>query len=106
MFYLKLCNRLVRDPRANYDQSIGVLVKAKKYNPKVITKTSLMLGLGEKDEEVLKTMEDLRKNQVDCLTFGQVKSISFCFFFLIPLDFFNKIILKYLISICNRLNVI
>lgn len=62
---------LVRDPRANYNQSIGVLVKAKKYNPKVITKTSLMLGLGEKDEEVLKTMEDLRKNQVDCLTFGQ-----------------------------------
>ena len=62
---------LVRDPRANYNQSIGVLVKAKKYNPKLVTKTSIMLGLGEKDEDVLKTMEDLRKNNVDCLTFGQ-----------------------------------
>lgn len=62
---------LVRDPRANYHQSIGVLVKAKKYNPKLITKTSLMLGLGETDEEILRTMEDLRKNNVDCITFGQ-----------------------------------
>mgnify|MGYP001810736828 CR=1 FL=1 len=62
---------LVRDPRANYSQSIGVLVKAKQYNPKLITKTSLMLGLGEKDEDILRTMEDLRKNNVDCLTFGQ-----------------------------------
>jgi lipoic acid synthetase len=62
---------LVRDPRANYNQSIGVLVKAKKYNPKLVTKTSLMLGLGEKDEDILKTMEDLRKNNVDCLTLGQ-----------------------------------
>ena len=62
---------LVRDPRANYEQSIGVLVKAKKYNPKLVTKTSLMLGLGEKDEEILKTMEDLRENGVDCLTLGQ-----------------------------------
>jgi lipoic acid synthetase len=62
---------LVRDPRANYNQSIGVLVKAKKYNPKLVTKTSLMLGLGEKDEDILKTMEDLRENNVDCLTLGQ-----------------------------------
>lgn len=62
---------LVRDPRANYDQSIGVLVKAKKYNPKLVTKTSIMLGLGETDDEILRTMEDLRENNVDCLTFGQ-----------------------------------
>ena len=62
---------LVRDPRANYKQSIDVLVKAKRYNPSVITKTSLMLGLGETDDDILRTMEDLRRNQVDCLTFGQ-----------------------------------
>ena len=62
---------LVRDPRANYNQSIGVLVKAKQYNPSLVTKTSIMLGLGEKDEDVLRTMEDLRKHNVDCLTFGQ-----------------------------------
>jgi lipoic acid synthetase len=62
---------LVRDPRANYEQSISVLVKAKKYNPKLVTKTSLMLGLGETDDEVLKTMEDLRARGVDCITFGQ-----------------------------------
>jgi lipoic acid synthetase len=62
---------LVRDPRANYDQSISVLVKAKKYNPKLVTKTSLMLGLGETDDEILRTMEELRANNVDCITFGQ-----------------------------------
>lgn len=62
---------LARDPRANYKQSISVLVKAKKYNPKIVTKTSIMLGLGEKDDEILKTMEDLRENKVDCLTLGQ-----------------------------------
>ena len=62
---------LVRDPRANYKQSIDVLVKAKQYNPKLVTKTSIMLGLGESDEDILKTMEDLRKNNVDCLTLGK-----------------------------------
>ena len=37
----------------------------------LVTKTSLMLGLGESDDEVMRTMEDLRANEVDCLTFGQ-----------------------------------
>jgi len=37
----------------------------------VLTKTSLMLGLGERDDEILKTMDDLRKAKVDILTFGQ-----------------------------------
>lgn len=62
---------LVRDPRANYKQSISVLTKAKQYNPKLITKTSIMLGLGEKDDDILRTMEQLRENNVDCLTLGQ-----------------------------------
>jgi lipoyl synthase len=62
---------LVRDPRATYKQSINVLVNAKKANPKLVTKTSIMLGLGETDDDVLRAMEDLRKNDVDCLTLGQ-----------------------------------
>lgn len=62
---------LVRDPRANYKQSIDVLVTAKKANPNLVTKTSIMVGLGETDDDILKTMEDLRKNDVDCLTLGQ-----------------------------------
>ncbi|XP_067929055.1 lipoyl synthase, mitochondrial-like isoform X2 [Watersipora subatra] len=63
--------RFVRDPRANYKQSLSVLSHIKKYNPSLITKTSIMLGLGETDEEVRQTMKDLRENKVDCLTLGQ-----------------------------------
>lgn len=62
---------LVRDPRANYKQSLNVLVKAKEANPYVVTKTSIMLGLGETDEDIMKTMIDLRAHNVDCLTLGQ-----------------------------------
>lgn len=62
---------LVRDPRANYKQSLNVLARAKEANPKLVTKTSIMLGLGETDEDILKTMKDLRENGVDCLTLGQ-----------------------------------
>eukprot|EP00916_Digyalum_oweni_P002532 GHVL01004640.1.p1 GENE.GHVL01004640.1~~GHVL01004640.1.p1 ORF type:complete len:200 (+),score=37.50 GHVL01004640.1:483-1082(+) len=61
----------IRDKRANYKQSMGVLEKAKKFNPEVYTKTSLMLGLGETEEEVIKTMKDLRDIGADVVTFGQ-----------------------------------
>lgn len=61
----------VRDPRANYWQTIKVLAFAKQYRPDVLTKTSLMLGLGETDEEIIQTMDDLRANHVDILTLGQ-----------------------------------
>jgi len=61
----------VRDPRATYRQSLAVLRHVKSRHPGLVTKTSLMLGLGESDQEVLTTMEDLRKIGVDCLTFGQ-----------------------------------
>ncbi|XP_065314082.1 lipoyl synthase, mitochondrial-like isoform X1 [Gordionus sp. m RMFG-2023] len=65
--------KFVRDPRANYKQSLSVLEKAKSYSPHsdIITKTSLMLGLGERDDEILKTLQDLRRINVDCLTLGQ-----------------------------------
>jgi lipoyl synthase len=61
----------VRDPRAGYDQTIGVLRAAKAYRPSVLTKTSLMLGLGETDAEIRETMTDLRAAAVDILTLGQ-----------------------------------
>jgi lipoic acid synthetase len=61
----------VRDPRASYEQTLAVLEHAKKYRPGVLTKTSLMLGLGETDEEIAQTMDDLRAIDVDLLTLGQ-----------------------------------
>jgi lipoyl synthase len=61
----------VRDPRAGYAQTIGVLRAAKAYQPSVLTKTSLMLGLGETDAEIRQTMMDLRAAKVDILTLGQ-----------------------------------
>jgi lipoic acid synthetase len=61
----------VRDPRAGYEQSIEVLRAAKVYKPNVLTKTSLMLGLGETDAEIGETLADLRTAQVDLLTLGQ-----------------------------------
>jgi lipoic acid synthetase len=61
----------VRDPRAGYQQTIDVLAHAKAHRPDVLTKTSLMLGLGELDKEILETMDDLREANVDILTLGQ-----------------------------------
>jgi len=64
----------VRDPRAGYDQTLAVLAHAKHHRPGVLTKTSLMLGLGETDAEILQAMDDLRGAQVDLLTLGQYLS--------------------------------
>jgi lipoic acid synthetase len=61
----------VRDPRAGYAQTIEVLRAAKGYRPAILTKTSLMLGLGESDAEIRQTMLDLRAARVDVLTLGQ-----------------------------------
>ena len=61
----------VRDIRAGYKQTLDVLEESKKINPEVLTKTSLILGLGETDEEISKTMDDLREIDVDILTLGQ-----------------------------------
>ncbi len=61
----------VRDPRAGYQQTITVLEHAKKHRPGVLTKTSLMLGLGERDDEIMATMHDLYAAGVDILTLGQ-----------------------------------
>lgn len=61
----------VRDPRAGYKQSMDVLSIVKKIDPTRYTKTSLMLGLGETDEEILQTLKDLRQIDCDVVTFGQ-----------------------------------
>ena len=61
----------VRDPRAGYDQTLDVLRYAKEYRNNIVTKTSLMLGLGETNEEVIDLLQDIKDNQVDILTLGQ-----------------------------------
>jgi lipoic acid synthetase len=62
---------VVRDPRAGYSKTLNVLAHAKRVRPDILTKTSLMLGLGETDDEILRTMDDLMEANVDILTFGQ-----------------------------------
>lgn len=61
----------VRDSRAGYEQSLRVLEHAKVVRPTLFTKSSLMLGLGERDEEVVEAMKDMRSVGVDILTLGQ-----------------------------------
>jgi lipoic acid synthetase len=61
----------VRDPRAGYEQTLSVLEYIKKKNPDIITKSSIMIGLGETDVEVEETMKDLRNVGVEILTIGQ-----------------------------------
>ncbi|GJM89027.1 hypothetical protein PR202_ga05623 [Eleusine coracana subsp. coracana] len=63
--------RIVRDPRAGYDQSLAVLKHAKSSKEGMVTKSSIMLGLGETDDELKQTMADLRAIDVDILTLGQ-----------------------------------
>lgn len=60
----------VRDPRAGYEQSLGVLEQVTEQSD-IHTKTSIMLGHGEHDHEVYETLEDLREREVDIVTLGQ-----------------------------------
>ncbi|KAH9319691.1 hypothetical protein KI387_021460 [Taxus chinensis] len=68
---VKRLQRIVRDPRAGYEQSLLVLKHAKASKEGMVTKSSIMLGLGESDEEIKETMHDLRAVGVDILTLGQ-----------------------------------
>jgi lipoic acid synthetase len=63
--------RSIRDVRCSYDQSLGVLRWVKERSPKTLTKSSIMVGIGETDHEVLETMRDLRDAGVDVVTLGQ-----------------------------------
>lgn len=62
---------LIRDQRCDYDLSLGVLSKAKELAPERFVKSSIMVGMGETDDEVLETMRDLRSAGVDIVTLGQ-----------------------------------
>ncbi|MEB3196235.1 MAG: lipoyl synthase [Candidatus Sericytochromatia bacterium] len=61
----------VRDPRANYQQSLDVLRVVKEHAPAIATKTSLMIGLGETEAEVAEALRDLRAVDCEIVTFGQ-----------------------------------
>jgi lipoic acid synthetase len=61
----------VRDRRAGYEQTLAVLAGAKRHRAGLLTKSSLMLGLGERDAEILATLADLRSAGVDLVTLGQ-----------------------------------
>lgn len=64
-------DRVVRDPRASFAQSVGVLRRAKELRPDLWTKSSIMIGLGERDDEVTEAMVRLREAGVEMLTLGQ-----------------------------------
>jgi lipoic acid synthetase len=64
-------DRLVRDPRASFEQSVRVLVNAKRMRPELYTKSSIMVGLGETDDEIIDAMQRLRAADADMLTLGQ-----------------------------------
>jgi lipoic acid synthetase len=62
---------LVRDERASYEISLRTLRKAKDFSPQTLTKTSLLLGIGESHEEIVDTIWDARDAGVDILVMGQ-----------------------------------
>jgi lipoic acid synthetase len=64
-------NPVIRDRRANYAQSLKVLQLSKSFDKRIYTKSAMMLGVGETEEEILKTLQDLRASGVDFLAMGQ-----------------------------------
>ncbi len=61
-------------PQGEYERTLELLKRTRNYSPQVYTKSGFMLGLGEKDEEVLNLLMDLRRNYVDIVTIGQYLS--------------------------------
>ena len=68
---VKRLSSSIRDLRANYKQSLKVLKYVKELDSNIFTKSSLMLGLGESEEEILQTVQELRDVDVDIITLGQ-----------------------------------
>ncbi|WP_242355026.1 lipoyl synthase [Anaeromyxobacter sp. SG64] len=62
---------VVRDLKAGYDQTLGVLAQMKREFPRIVTKSSIMVGLGETEDELVQAMKDLRASGVEILTLGQ-----------------------------------
>jgi lipoic acid synthetase len=58
-------------PGADYQHSLDLLQQFKKTNPSVVTKSGVMVGLGETDDEIIEVMHDLKKHEVDMVTIGQ-----------------------------------
>jgi lipoic acid synthetase len=58
-------------PGSDYQFSLNLLKKFKALHPKVPTKSGIMVGLGETDEEILETMRDMRAHDIEMLTIGQ-----------------------------------
>lgn len=58
-------------PGANYQLSLEIIKYAKEYNSKILTKSGLMLGLGETDEQIIEVLQDLRYHKCDIVTIGQ-----------------------------------
>lgn len=74
-----LFSRKVRDPRANFDQSLCVLKHVKKVQPDIVTKTSIMLGLGETDEQVHATMKGKEAENQKPLSIYLQSLLNLCF---------------------------
>ncbi|MDE1854868.1 MAG: lipoyl synthase [Candidatus Micrarchaeota archaeon] len=64
-------NPVIRDRRANYSQSLKVLQTSKQLDRRIYTKSAMMLGVGETEEEIIKALQDLRANGVDFVAIGQ-----------------------------------
>lgn len=64
-------DQIVRDPRASFKQSLEILRQAKILRPDILTKSSIMVGMGESPEEVVEAMQLLREAKVDLITLGQ-----------------------------------
>jgi lipoyl synthase len=62
---------IVRDVRSDYGRSLDVLKRSKMLAPSIVTKSSVMVGVGETDQEVIETLSDLRASGVDIVTIGQ-----------------------------------
>lgn len=84
---LETVSRLTKEIRvqAKYDRSLEVLQYIKEKNKNIRTKTGIMLGLGEKEEEIIETLKDIKNSQVDILTIGQYLQPSLKHF---PVRFF------------------
>ncbi len=74
---VKRLQKKVRDSKASYRQSLYVLKRIKDFEPKMLTKSSIMVGLSETEEEIIQTMKDLREVEVDFLTVGQYMRPTF-----------------------------
>ncbi len=64
-------DKMVRDHRASFEQSLTILREAKRLRPDILTKSSIMVGVGETDAEVVEAMQMLRDVGVDLITIGQ-----------------------------------